>query len=494
MNIFNFFKNSKKKDSKNIYLPKNNNNFFEDVATINNTEGFYGFLKRLPNPDPILRATRKGIECLRSIEQTGQVATCVSSRNAGVTSLNWRIVQKNDKYKEFYDDICKHIDIYDVISSIIKAPAYGYQPIEIVWAKSGANVIPDKIIAKPQEWFFFNAKNELCFKQRGKADGLVLRPEEKKFLCPTSGASYLNPYGIPYLSRCFWDVAFIKGGVEFWTKFNEKYGMPYLIGKYEEGSSDEKIQDLLQMLNNMVQDAVAVIPDNSTFEIKEASGKTGSADLYEKYIRMFEQNISKNILGQTLTTDIGSSGSYAAGKVHAAVRADIVASDARIVEKEINKLLCWVHELNFGDSDVPVFEFWEDRGVGKDIADRDRVLVESGVKFSKKYFLKTYNFEDEDIEVSDSDNGGMEDNFAEKTDDDGFHAIDEIVDTFSDEDFEDIISDKISPIIKDFAKNKNPGKAMERLSEIFPKMDSDKLEKTLTKCLFFADLLGRASK
>ena len=153
-----------------------------------------------------------------------------------------------------------------------------------------------------------------------------------------------------------------------------------------------------------------------------------------------------------------------------------------------------MHELNFGDSDVPVFEFWEDRGVGKDIADRDRVLVESGVKFSKKYFLKTYNFEDEDIEVSDSDNGGMEDNFAEKTDDDGFQAIDEIVDTFSDEDLEDIISDKISPIIKDFAKNKNPGEAMERLSEIFPKMDSDKLEKTLTKCLFFADLLGRASK
>ena len=40
MNIFNFFKNSKKKDSKNIYLSKNNNNFFEDVATINNAEGF----------------------------------------------------------------------------------------------------------------------------------------------------------------------------------------------------------------------------------------------------------------------------------------------------------------------------------------------------------------------------------------------------------------------------------------------------------------------
>lgn len=494
MNFLNIFKKDKKENNKiNVLSSKNNKNFYTDLTSINNVEGFYNFLKKLPNPDSVLKTTGRGIECLRSIANTGQVATCLTSRKAGVTSLNWRLIHQNEKYKDFYDSVFKHIDIYNFISDILNAPLYGYQPIEIVWAKAGEYVIPDKIIAKPQEWFFFTSDGKLGFKQKGNPDGLILSTLEKKFLCPKHEASYINPYGAAILSRCFWDIAFIKGGFEFWTKFLEKYGMPYLLGKYEEGTSDEKKEELLELLANMVQDAVAVIPNNSTLEIKEASGKAASSDIYERYIKVCENNISKNILGQTLTTDVGQNGSYAVGKVHANVRADIVASDARMVEKEINKLLSWIHEINFGDEDIPEFEFWEDKGVGKDIADRDKVLVESGIRFTKKYFLKTYNFAEDDIEIAENSNNVENDvnNFAESSNDDPFETLDEILDTFSDDDFENIISEKITPIIKEFSEIKDPQAAMDKLADVYPKMSSKELEGTLTKCIFFADLLGR---
>ena len=41
--------------------------------------------------------------------------------------------------------------------------------------------------------------------------------------------------------------------------------------------------------------------------------------------------ISKAVLGQTLTTEIGSTGSYAAANTHMAVRQDIIDADKNLL-------------------------------------------------------------------------------------------------------------------------------------------------------------------
>ena len=47
--------------------------------------------------------------------------------------------------------------------------------------------------------------------------------------------------------------------------------MPHLIGKHPRGSTKEETNSLADMLEDMVQDAIAVIPDDSSIEIQEAS-------------------------------------------------------------------------------------------------------------------------------------------------------------------------------------------------------------------------------
>lgn len=496
--------NNDQKRKFNKITVKKNKNFFDETANIKNVEGMYSFLnKKISNPDEILKKTGQGIQVLKKLANDGQVATCITSRSAGVTSLEHQIVYTsvNEKYKDFYDKLLKNIDIDSFIKDVLKAPAYGFQPIEIIWGTNKAGyVVPKKITAKPQEWFHFNTNNQLCFKQKGMPDGLIIPEDTKKFLCPVQDNDYLNPYGRGYLSRCFWDVAFKKGSYEFWIKFAEKFGMPYVIAKYEEGTSDDEIDELLKSADEMVQDATAAIPNNSSIEFKEAGGKSASAEIYKGLIDVCDSNIAKNIIGQTLTTDAGDKGSYSLGQVHYKVRQDIINSDKQLVEKEFNKLLKWVHELNFGSDDAPELELYAEEDVDKALAERDQILYNTGVKFTKKYYIKNYGFDEEDIIV---DENTIANDFADKGETGGTFTksrlnnpqinLDNFIDSFSDAQLESIISEKIMPIIKDFAEVQDPQKALENLAVLYPEKNSKDLEETLTKAIFISNLWGRVN-
>lgn len=494
---------SKKKKIKNKLENSNNNSatykkrnlLSDELAQIKNVEGMYNAVKKLPNPDIVLTRTGKGIETLTKLESDEQVATCITSRNAGVTSLKNRIVfnEKNEKYKEFYTKLLKKLPINDIIKAILNAPKYGFQPIEIVWQIDIEGfVVPKEITAKPQEWFFFDSETrQLHFKQKGCPDGILITDDMKKFLCPRNNPTYKNPYGDGYLSKCFWDTVFKKGSKEFWLKFIERYGMPWLTGKYERGSSDKEIDDLLDALEAMIQDAVAVFPDNSTIEIHETSGKSASVDVYKGLIDECNKSISKNILGQTLTTDVGNSGSYSLGQVHQQVRADIINSDKELVETEFNKLLLWIHELNFGDDNSPEFELYEEEQVDQARADRDTKISSMGVKFTKSYFVKAYGFSEDDIVVNETFDTSDFSEY-EQTKNPQLQ-IDELIDSFSDTDLEKIMSEKLLSIIKNFAEVQNVEDAMENLAILFPEKDSKALEESLTKTIFLADIWGRIS-
>ncbi len=505
MNIKNLFK-EKKLITKSKKLDKT---MSEEIASIKTAAQAYNFIKKVFNPDEVLKKTGKTIAVFRKIENEGQVATCIESRNAGVTSLNYRLKFTDETNKEFFEKLIKTIDIPQLICDIIKAPLYGYQPIEICWGLTEDKnyVIPVDITAKPQEWFFFNTDNDLCFDKKGCPDGEVILPESKKFLIPRNQPSYTNPYGKSILSRCFWDVIFKKGSKELWIKFAEKYAMPMLVGKYPDGMSDGEIDSLLNDLENMIQDAVCAIPDNSTIEILEPSTKSASADIYEKLITYADKSIAKAILGQTLTTDSGESGSYALGNVHQQVRQDIIHSDVRLVESQINILLQWINDFNF-TGEAPTFEFYSEKGIDKTLAERDKILTETGIKFTKEYYKKTYDLEEDDFELtktsdtndfSEGVNKGVNkgqtlsgNNKQYQSEEQKQKMLDDLIDSFSDADLEKIIEPKLKTIIQTFAEKRDMEEVYDELSKLYPEENSKSFEEILSKALFVADLLGSA--
>ncbi len=465
----------------------------DEIATRKRSINFYSLGSYLPDPDIVLRKQGKDVKIYRELFCDPHVFACIQSRKAGVLSLEWEINKGLDKAKdaELVADVLKKLDIYKLINDILDATLFGFQPIEIIWKKVGNYVLPIELKAKPSEWFCFDEENLLKFRTKEHYWGEELPP--KKFLCPQNNPSYDNPYGERVLSRVFWPVTFKKGGLKFWVVFTEKYGIPHLIGKHPRGATKEETDNLADLLEEMIQDAIAVIPDDSSVEIQEAN-KSSSAEIFEKLIDKMNSEISKAILGQTLTTEIGATGSYAASNTHMAVRQDIINADKKLVEKTINQLIQWIYEINFTNAEVPVFELYEPEDVDLTLAQRDKILYDTGVKFTKEYFIKTYGLEEDDFDIRE-DIIPINQNFKQFSEQEehllpGQAQIENLYKFITERELNKQSQNMLAPLIDLFESCENYEEAFELLTD--KNLQSKKFEETIQKALFLCELQGRA--
>ena len=465
----------------------------DEIATRKRSINFYSLGSYLPDPDIVLRKQGKDVKIYRELFCDPHVFACIQSRKAGVLSLEWEINRGLDKAKdaELVEDLLKKLDIHKLINDILDATLFGFQPIEIMWGKVGNYVLPLELKAKPSEWFCFDEENLLKFRTKEHYWGEELPP--KKFLCPQYNPSYDNPYGERVLSRVFWPVTFKKGGLKFWVVFTEKYGIPHLIGKHPRGATKEETDKLADLLEEMIQDAIAVIPDDSSVEIQEAN-KSSSAEIFEKLIDKMNSEVSKAILGQTLTTEIGSTGSYAASNTHMAVRQDIIDADKKLVEKTINQLIQWIYEINFANAEVPVFELYEPEDVDLTLAQRDKILSDTGVKFTKEYFIKTYGLKEEDFDIRE-DIIPLNPNFKQFSEQEehflpGQAQIENLYKFITEGELNKQSQNMLAPLIDLFESCENYEEAFELLKD--KNLQSKKFEETIQKALFLCELQGRS--
>ena len=476
---------------------KLNKKITDEIATRKRALNFYSLANILPDPDIVLRKQGKDMRIYKELLCDPHVFACVQSRKAGVLSLDWDINRGSDKDKniEEIENLLKKLNVRKLISDILDCTQFGFQPLEIIWKRyKNGKILPEKIVAKPPEWFCFDDDNNLKFRTKENYYGELL--PDKKFLLAQNNPTYNNPYGERTLSRVFWSVTFKKGGMKFWVVFTEKYGMPHLIGKHPRGATKAETDSLADMLEEMVQDAIAVIPDDSSVEIQEAN-KTSSADIYEKLIDKMNSEISKAILGQTLTTEIGTKGSYAASNTHMEVRQDIIDSDKKLVESVINQLIQWIYEINYGANvDVPNFELYAPEDVDLTLAQRDKILSETGVKFTKEYFIKTYGLEEDDFDIKEDFypiNQPAFKQFKEETpaEDEkiGQEQIEELFKFIS----EERLNEQGQAILGHFFSLLESCESYEDLEEILTEenLRSKSFEKDLQKALFLCELQGR---
>lgn len=466
----------------------------EEIATRKRALNFYSLANILPDPDIVLRKQGKDVRVYKELLCDPHVFACVQSRKSGVLSLEWDINRGLDKDEkaEAIENLLKQLDIHKLISDILDATQFGFQPLEIIWKRDKSGyILPEKIVAKPPEWFCFDDNNTLKFRTKENYYGEEL--PNKKFLLAQNNPSYNNPYGERTLSRVFWPVTFKKGGLKFWVIFTEKYGMPHLIGKHPRGATKEETNTLADMLEEMVQDAIAVIPDDSSVEIQEAN-KSSSAAIYEQLIDKMNAEISKAILGQTLTTEIGSTGSYAASNTHFAIRQDIIDADKKLVESVINQLIQWIYEINFSTADIPVFEMYAPEDVDLTLAQRDKILSDTGVKFTKEYFIKNYGLEDEDFDIREDILPTATPNFSEFKEEtpivQGQKQIEDLFKFLSETELSKQAQNMLSPLISLLESCDDYEEAYELLTD--KNLKSKKFEQTLQKAMFLCELQGRS--
>lgn len=465
----------------------------DEIATRKRTIGFSSVMAMLPNPDPVLKKMGKDVSVYRELLADDHVGACVLSRKAGTTSRLWKITpgKADPKKVAFIEDKLKKLDINKFQRECLDAPLFGYQPAEIVWGKENEVLFPASITGKPPEWFFFDNDNQLRFRSRDNFwEGELLPP--RKFLCPAHDSSYNNPYGIPTLSKAFWPVAFKKGGMKFWLIFVEKYGMPMILGKYPRGANQTEKDELARALQNAIQDAVITIAEDSSIELKDTPFRASSTGTFKELVTTCENGISKAILGQTLTTQTGDVGSYAATQSHMGVREDIADSDTLMTCQTANTAIRWTWELNWpDDKEIPLFEMYRPKEVNITLAERDEKLKNMGVKFTKIHFIKNHDLEEEDFEIEETQAGPPAlAQFAEGKKED--FPPEDIMKKISPEDLQEIAEEVMEPLINLVKDSNDYSEVMGNLTKKYPLMTTEKMENLFRKAIFYANTQGRA--
>jgi phage gp29-like protein len=110
-----------------------------------------------------------------------------------------------------------------------------------------------------------------------------------------------------------------------WMAFLDAYGVPWRVGKWHAGANDDDKRALLRAVARIAADGAAIIPDSMAVELLEAEAGPHT-DAFEKICRYLDEQVSKAVLGQTMTADRGSSRAQAI--VHNDVRLDIGRADA----------------------------------------------------------------------------------------------------------------------------------------------------------------------
>lgn len=463
---------------------------YQEIATHPDLVGT--LFKTVFDPDDTLKKAGLRRRDLKRLQKDPEVWQCVSKRLNALTATPWRLEPyKSRNEKWLWLTLEPHVET--LLTATINAVLFGYAVVEVVYQK-GDKIGLQSVTEKPFDWFTPTHTGELYWTNPNTGQDELCDP--RKFILIRSRASYENPYGEALLSRLWWDVFRKFQCRESWSLFIERFAQPLLLGKTE-GDLNEFAAKL----------ASAVKGASVAVSIRDDVAAVNSNNKGEAFVDMTAEinaTIQKLILGQTLTSEVGSSGSYAAAKVHADVQEEQRNADIRLAVKACQHLVNTLCQLN--GFEPPAFTMADDTGLEMPRAQRDALLVEKGVlKLTERYLLDRYDYEKGDFEMVEAANppenppvNPETNNFSA-----GFrlNAVKSPVFTPEQQVIEELADQTLaaldSPISAELIASairaaKSPEDLESRLAAVLQGADLSEFSRVLEKSLFAADILGYA--
>lgn len=238
----------------------------------------------------------------------------LQTRKLAVTGLDWEVQPFSDgeldkKVADFIDEQLKGIEnLDDAFIDMLDAIGKGVSVMEIEWgvAADGTNIIENLEYVHPKKLVWNSQTDEMQICTKEFPSGVEL--PANKFVVHTYKAKSGHTSRNGILRVVSWMYLFKNYDVKDWVAFCEVFGMPLRLGKYSAAASEDDKKALMEAIYSLGSDAAGIVPDSTLIEFIE-SNKTTSVEIYEKLARYCDEQISKAVLGQTLSSDSGG-GSY----------------------------------------------------------------------------------------------------------------------------------------------------------------------------------------
>ena len=323
----------------------------------------------------------------------------LQTRKNAVTGLDYEVIPfdsddpRDKEIAEFVEAQLGGIEGFeDIMLDLLDAIGKGFAVSEIMWSYDEGHVVVDDIRSRHQKRFFWDSVDD-SFKVRTQEAPEGIELPKNKFIVHKYKARSGHPSRAGVLRVVAWMYLFKNYTLKDWVAFCEVFGMPLRLGKYQPGASEDDKRALMQALVAIGADAAGIFPDGTAIEFVNTE-KTSSTDLYERLARYCDEQVSKAILGQTLTSDSGG-GSYAQSKTHNDVRHDLTVADCKAIAATLRRDLIRPLVLyNFGeDKRIPYLRF--DAEESEDLTQTATVIGtlirEAGLKVPTSYIYKKFS-------------------------------------------------------------------------------------------------------
>lgn len=189
----------------------------------------------------------------------------------------------------------------------------------------------DKLIRVPPRLFHFQT-GALRIWDTNPETGALLQtahdPDPMRYIIHRGHLLPTPDYrGGPMRSLVFW-WSFSAFGRDWWARFLDSYGSPFMVGRYDQADDDSRI--VLENAFSLASKIKGLVISRQTeVEIKEAQSKSGG-EAFETFLRTANREKSKLIVGQTTSSDAETGGMSGSGvsKVQEKVRDDIRQFDS----------------------------------------------------------------------------------------------------------------------------------------------------------------------
>lgn len=223
-----------------------------------------------------------------------------------------------------------------------QALGYGWSGINIAWqfAEDTGIVAPHYFLCAPHRRFIAD--------MAGQGDMRFLTPEQSAQGVPLLPGEWIVPIRphrmfvrAGFFRTTSWWALFKRMSITDWIVFAEKFGVPLVIGHYEERASPEARAALMQAVTDIGSDGQAVLSEFTKIVIENQATRYGDvAALHPTIAARCDAEISKVITGATLNVETGGPGSFALGKVHEGRAVALQYADAFWVQNTFNDAVC----------------------------------------------------------------------------------------------------------------------------------------------------------
>jgi phage gp29-like protein len=355
------------------------------------TRGYVDALPYLPPTDRILQLAG-GWRGYEELLRDDQVAATFMQRRLAVVRRPWDVEPGGERRMdrqaaELIRETLNRIDWDSVTDQVLYARFFGFAVAEVIWTVDSGNIRIDDIRVRDRSRFAFAPDGSLLLRTTSRPQGEPV-PERKFWVAAVGSSHHDEPYGRGLAHQLYWPVWFKRQGARFWATFLEKFGAPTAVGRFGAGADATDRARLLEAVQAVQTDAGIILPEGMTIELLEAS--RGGTATYEQWMAYWDRAIAKIVLGQTMTTEDGSSRAQA--QVHWDVREDFVAADADLVCESANRTwVRWLIDYAMPGAAYPrLYRQMEDPEDLRSRAERDQILASIGWKLKPDAVVRVY--------------------------------------------------------------------------------------------------------